>query len=128
MSSFLLGVILFSVFGIVMLTTQSLGSSLATPSDINKMTALDVSDSSGSTLLGLDLGTSDNISSVTLTFNLDILDSSTVNISLNDIDNIEIGSGSVLISSPTTTVVINLSDTVTNAERNILRSALVSVT
>jgi len=127
MSSFLLGVILFSVFGIVMLTTQGLGNSLATTPDVNKMTALDISDSSGSTLLGLNLGTSDTISSVTLTFNSDILASSTVNISLKDIDNVEIGSGSILISSPTKTPVINLSDTITNAERNILRSVVINV-
>lgn len=127
MGSFLLAVLLFSVFGVVLLSTQGLANPLDTSSDVNKMGALQVFDSSGSTLLGLNLGTSDSISSVTLTFNSNISGSSTVTISLKDTNNVEIGTGSTVTGGSTKTVVINLSDSVTDAERSTLQSASITV-
>ncbi|KAF6247261.1 hypothetical protein C6990_01930 [Nitrosopumilus sp. b3] len=123
MGSILFGMIIFSAFGVVMLSTTGLANPLDTSSDVNKMNALQIFDSSGSTLLGLNLGTSDNITSVTLTFNSDISGSTTVTISLKDKDGVEIGTGSTVTGSPTKTVVINLSDSVTDAERSILQTA-----
>ncbi len=123
MGSILFGMIMFSAFGVVMLSTTGLANPLDTSSDVNKMNALQIFDSSGSTLLGLNLGTSDNITSVTLTFDSNISDSTTVTISLTDKDGVEIGTGSIVTVTPTKTVVINLSDSVTDSERSILQTA-----
>ena len=123
MSSVLLGVLLISAFVIVMLSTTGIANSLDTSSDVNKMGSLQVFDTSGSTLLGLNLGTSDDITSVTLTFNSNILADTTVTISLKDKNGLEIGTGSTVTGSPTKTVVINLSDSVTDVERSILQTA-----
>jgi len=127
MSSILFGVLLFSAFAVVMLSTTGLANPLDTSSDVNKMNSLQIFDSSGSTLLGLNLGTSDNITSVTLTFNSNIAGSTTVDISLKDDDGVEIGTGSTLIVSPTKTVVISLSDNVTDAERSNLQTASITI-
>ena len=127
MSSILFGVLLFSTFAVVMLSTTGLANPLDTSSDVNKMNALQIFDSSGSTLLGLNLGTSDNITSVTLTFNSNIAGSTTVDISLKDDDGVEIGTGSTLTVSPTKTVVISLSDSVTDAERSNLQTASIII-
>lgn len=123
MGSILFGMIMFSAFGVVMLSTTGLANPLDTSSDVNKMNALQIFDSSGSTLLGLNLGTSDNITSVTLTFDSNISDSTTVTILLKDKDGVEIGTGSTVTVTPTKTVVINLSDSVTDSERSILQTA-----
>ena len=128
MSSLLFGVLLLSIFGIFMLTTQSFANSLNTESDVNKMGTLQVSDSSGETLVGLNLGTSDSISSITLSFDTDIPDNTTVNISLKDDDGVEIGTGSTTVSPASNSVVISLSNTVTDAERSTLRTASITVT
>ena len=127
MGSLLLAVLLFSLFGVVLMSTQGLANPLDTPSDVNKLGALQVFDSSGSTLLGLNLGTSDDISSVTLTFNSDISGSTTVTISLKDTNDVEIGIGSAVTGGPTKTVVISLSDSITDTERSNLQSASITV-
>ncbi len=127
MGSILFGMVLFSAFTVVMLSTTGLANPLDTSSDVNKMNSLQIFDSSGSTLLGLNLGISDNITSITLTFNSDIADSTTVDISLKDDDGVEIGTGSTLTGNPTKTVVISLSDSVTDAERSTLRTASVTI-
>ena len=124
----LFGIVLFSIFGVFMLTTQSFANSLDTSSDVNKIGALQIFDLSGSTLLGLNLGVSDSISSVTLTFDSNIPASTTVNISLKDPDDIEIGSGSTVTGGATNVVIINLSNTITDAERSILQSTRITVT
>ena len=127
MGSLLLAVLFFSIFGVVLMSTQGLANPLDTSSDVNKLGALQVFDSSGSTLLGLNLGTSDDISSVTLTFNSDISGSTTVTISLKDTSDVEIGTGSTVTGGPTKTVVISLSDSVTDIERSTLQSASITV-
>ncbi|MFQ5476969.1 MAG: hypothetical protein ACE5DT_08070 [Nitrosopumilus sp.] len=128
MSSFLLGIMLLSVFGVFILTTQGFAQSIDTPSDVNKMGALQVFDSSTNTLLGLNLGTSDSITSVILTFNSDIPDNSVVDISFRDNNDVKIGTGSTTVSPTSKTAVISLTDTVTDIERSILQSAIINVT
>ncbi len=125
---FILLIVIFSIFGIVMLTTQGFGNSLGTSSELNKIGTLKTDDSSTKTLMGLNLGTADDISSVTLTFRTAIVDNDTVNISLKDNNDVEIGSGSTVVSPSSTTVVISLGDTVTAIERITLKTASITVT
>ncbi|MCV0409554.1 hypothetical protein [Nitrosopumilus sp.] len=127
MSLLLLALLLFSTFGVVLLSTQGLANPLDTPSDVSKMGALQVFDSSDSTLLGLNLGTSDAISSVTLTFDSNIPEDTTVTISLKDTNDVEIGTGSTVTGGPTQTVVISLSDSITDPERRTLQYASITV-
>ena len=124
----LLGVLVFSIFGIVMFTTQSFGNSLDTSSEVNKIGTLKISDLSTKTLVGLNLGTADDITSVTLTFKNSIADSAIVNISLKNNNDIEIGSGSTTVSPSSTIVTINLGDSVTTIERSTLRTTSITVT
>jgi len=124
----LLGVIVFSIFGVVMFTTQSFGNSLGTSSEVNKIGTLKISDLSTKTLVGLNLGTADGISSVTLTFKTAIVDNDTVNISLKDKNDLEIGSGSTIVSPSSTIVTINLGDSVTAIERSTLKTVSITVT
>ncbi len=125
---FILLVVVFSIFGIIMFTTQSFGNSLGTSSEVNKIGTLKISDLSTKTLVGLNLGTADDISSVTLTFKTAIVDNDTVNISLKDNNDLEIGSGSTVVSPSSTTVVISLGDSVTAIERITLRTTSITVT
>jgi len=125
---FILLVVAFSIFGIIMFTTQSFGNSLGTSSEVNKIGTLKISDLSTKTLVGLNLGTADDISSVTLTFKTAIVDNDTVNISLKDNNDLEIGSGSTVVSPSSTTVVISLGDSVTAIERITLRTTSITVT
>jgi len=125
---FILLVVVFSIFGIIMFTTQSFGNSLGTSSEVNKIGTLKISDLSTKTLVGLNLGTADDISSVTLTFKTAIVDNDTVNISLKDNNDLEIGSGSTVVSPSSTTVVISLGDSVTEIERITLRTTSITVT
>lgn len=129
MSLFLLGILLFSVFGIVIFSTQGFGGSINTPSDVNPMGALEIIDSSGYTLTGIDLGTADDISSITLTFETEIPNNTAVNISLKDGAGIEIGTGSITVSPTSKTVVISLTGggIVTAVERDTLRAASITV-
>jgi len=124
----LLGVVVFSIFGIIMFTTQSFGNSLGTSSEVNKIGTLKISDLSTKTLVGLNLGTADDISSVTLTFKTAIVDNDTINISLKNKNSVEIGSGSTIVSPSSTIVTINLGDSVTAIERSTLRTVSVTVT
>lgn len=127
MGLLLLTVLLFSTFGVVLLSIQGLANPLDTSSDVSKMGALQVFDSSGNTLLGLNLGTSDTISSVTLTFDSNISGDTSVTISLKDTNDVEIGTGSTVTGGPTKTVVISLSDSITDPERSTLQSASITV-
>ncbi len=78
--------------------------------------------------MGLNLGTSNDVASVTLTFKNPIADSTTVNISLKDIDDVEIGSGSKVVSPSSSVVTITLSNQITSIERDTLRTAIITVT
>jgi len=125
---FILLVVVFSIFGIIMFTTQSFGNSLGTSSEVNKIGTLKISDLSTKTLVGLNLGTADDISSVTLTFKTAIVDNDTINISLKNKNSVEIGSGSTIVTPSSTIVTINLGDSVTAIERSTLRTVSITVT
>lgn len=125
---FILLVVVFSIFGLIVFTTQSTGQSLSTSSDVNKIGTMKITDSSTKTLVGLNLGTADDISSVTITFNTNITNSATVNISLKNYNDVEIGSGSQVVSPASTTVVVSLSNSVTAIERDSLLTASISCT
>jgi len=125
---FILLIGVFSIFAIIMFTTQSFGNSLDTSSEVNKIGTLKISDLSTKTLVGLNLGTAVDISSITLTFKTAIVDNDTVNISLKDKNDLEIGSGSTVVSPSSTTVVISLGDSVTAIERSTLKTTSITVT
>lgn len=127
MKSLILGVFFTLVFGLIVVSTQSFGNSLSTTSEINKIGTLDISDSTSRTLSGVNLGVSDEISSVTLSFIDQIPDLSNLNISLRNSIGTEIGVGTVLVSPASNSATINLSDTVTATERESLESIIVSV-
>ena len=127
MKSLVLGVFFSLILGVIVVSTQSFGNSLSTTSQINKIGTLDISDSTSRTLSGVNLGVSDEISSVTLSFIDQIPDASNLNISLRDSVGTEIGVGAVLVSPASNSATINLSDTVTAIERESLESIIVSV-
>lgn len=127
MRAILLGFALFSIFGIVVFSSQGSANSLGT-SEVNKIGALKISDSSTKTLIGLNLGTAGDITAITLTFKNSIVDSNTVNISLKNNNDVEIGSGSKVVSPTSTIVTIILSDAITAIERDTLRTARITVT
>ncbi|WP_299293051.1 hypothetical protein [Nitrosopumilus sp.] len=127
MKSMILGVFFTLLLGMIMVSTQSFGNSLSTTSQINKIGTLDISDSTSRTLSGVNLGVSDEISSVTLSFIDQIPDSTNLNISLRNSVGTEIGVGSVLVSPASSSATINLSDTVTAVERESLESIIVSI-
>ncbi len=121
------GLLIFSVFGIFMLTTQGFGTSLNSTSEVNKIGTLDISDSSAKTLIGMNMGVSDDISSITLTFKSSITQDDTVNISLKDNNGLEIGAGSQMVNPSSTVVTITLSDSITSLERDTLTTASITV-
>jgi len=125
---FILLVVVFSIFGLIIFTTQSSGQSLSTTSDVNKIGTLKITDDSAKTLVGLNLGTADDISSVTLTFKTAIVDNDTVNISLKNNNDVEIGTGSKVVSPSSTTVIVTLGDSVTAIERDSLQTVSITVT
>lgn len=126
----LLGFTMFLIFGIIVFTTQGFANSLDTSTEVNKIGTLNIFDSSTKILIGLNLGTANDITSVTLTFNNTIADNDKVNISLKDNNDVEIGHGSTTVSPSSTTVVIDLTidDPITSIERDTLRTANITVT
>ena len=127
MKNLILGVFFTLILGVLVVSTQSFGNSLSTTSQINKIGSLDIADSTSRTLSGVNLGVSDEISSVTLSFIDQIPDASNLNISLRNALGTEIGAGTVLVSPASNSATINLSDTVTAIERESLESIIVSV-
>jgi len=131
MSANFLGVAVFALFGIFMIfviTTTGYGNSLATNSGVNKIGTLNIFDMSTKTLVGMNLGNTDNITSITLTFKNSIPDNGVVGISLKNSTGGEIGSGSTTISPSSTVATFNLMNTVTALERTTLRTVSVTVT
>jgi hypothetical protein len=131
MSTNFLGVTVFALFGIFMIfviTTTGYGNSLATNSGVNKIGTLNIFDMSTKTLVGMNLGNTDNITSITLTFKNSIPDNGVVGISLKNSTGGEIGSGSTTISPSSTVATFNLMNTVTALERTTLRTVSVTVT
>ena len=122
----LLGFTLFLIFGIIIFTAQGFGNPLDTASTLNKIGTLQVSHFLSKTLVGLNLGTADDISSVTLTFQTHIANGGTVDISLKNNNDVEIGAGSEFVSPQSKTVVVSLTDSITAIERDSLVSAIVT--
>jgi len=117
-----LNVIMMSVFGILLIATYASGASLATTSQLNELETLEVSVTSSETLMGMNLGTASTIDSVTLTFRNALAVDTTVTISIKDSAGTEIGSGSKVLSTEASVVTVDLSDTITSAERPDIRS------
>lgn len=124
----MLGFTLFLIFGIIIFTTQGFGSPLDTATIVNKINTLQISDSSTKTLIGVDLGTTNDITSITLTFKNLIAENDEVNISLKNTNDVEIGSGSETVNPSSTNVTITLSDSITSGERSTLRTVNITVT
>ena len=114
------------ILGITVFTVQGSGNSLDSSVELNKLGTLNIFDTSDKTLMGMNLGTVDAISSITLTFKTSIEDD-TVNISLTDSNNLEIGAGSQLVSPANTIVTITLSDSITSIERDTLKTASITI-
>ncbi len=125
---FILLVVVFSIFGLIIFTTQSSGQSLSTSSDVNKIGTLKITDDSAKTLMELNLGTTDDISSVTITFKTAIVQNDRVNISLKNNNDVEIGSGFEDVDPSSTTVIISLGNLVTAIERDSLQTVSITVT
>ena len=90
MRNIMLGFFALSILGIVFFTGQGSANTLNSSTELNKIGALKILDSTDKTMMGMNLGTTDTITSITLTFKTSI-DGSTVNISLTDSDDLEIG-------------------------------------
>lgn len=131
MSTSFLGITMFAIFGIFMIfviTAPGYGNSLATNSGVNKIGTLNIFDMSTKTLVGMNLGNTDDITSITLTFKNSIPDNGMIDISLKNSTGGEIGSGSTTINPSSTIVTFNLMNTVTALERSTLRTVSVTVT
>jgi len=124
----LLGFTMFLIFGVIIFTTQGFGNSLDTSATLNKIGTLKISDSTTKTLIGVNFGTADDITSITLTFKNSIAENDEVNISLKNISDVEIGSGSETVNPSSSNVTITLSDSITSGERSTLRTASITVT
>lgn len=127
MRNMMMGVIVLSILGVVLFTSQGSANSLNSPIEVNKITGLKIFDGSGKTMIGMDLGIANDITVITLTFLDPIDDGDTVNILLSDGDNLQIGFGSKVVSPQSGTVVIALSDQVTSIERNTLKNVNITV-
>ena len=90
MSTSFLGVTVFAIFGIFMIfmiMAPGYGNSLATNSGVNKIGTLTIFDMSTKTLVGMNLGNTDDITSITLTFKNSIPDNGVIDISLKNLIN-----------------------------------------
>lgn len=114
------------ILGIVFLAGQGSANTLDSSTELNKIGALKIFDDSGKTMLDMDLGEVDDITSITLKFYTEI-ENNTVNISLTNGNDLEIGVGSVDVIVSTKEVTISLSDTVTSIERGTLKNVNISI-
>lgn len=127
MRNVVLGFIVLLILGVVLFTSQGSANSLDSSVEVNKITALKIFDDSGKTMIGMNLGTANVTTSITLTFITPIDDGDTVNITLSDGDNLQIGVGSQVVSPQSGTVVITLSDQVTLIERHTLEKVNITI-
>jgi len=112
--------------GVILFTSQGSGNSLNSSTQLNKIGGMKIFDNSAKTMMGMNLGVADTITSVTLTFKTSVEDQ-TVNISLTDSNNLEIGSGSQFVSPANTVVTITLSDSITSNERDTLENVTITI-
>jgi len=122
----MLGFFALSILGIVFFTGQGSANTLDSSTELNNIGALKILDSTDKTMMGMNLGTNNAISSITLTFKTSIEDN-TVNISLTDSSDLEIGAGSQFVSPANTIVTITLSDSITSNERDTLKNVNISI-
>ena len=122
----MLGFFVLSILGIVLFAGQGSGNTLDSTVELNKIGTLNIFDDSDKTMMGMNLGTADTITSITLTF-ITLIDGDTVNISLTDSNDLEIGAGSQVVSPADTTVIISLSDQITSIERDTLKTARITI-
>jgi len=122
----MLGFFALSILGIVFFTGQGSANTLDSSTELNKIGALKILDSTDKTMMGMNLGTTDTITSITLTFKT-LIEDNTVNISLIDSNNLEIGTGSQFVSPANTIVTITLSDSITSNERDTLKNVNISI-
>ena len=126
MRTMMVGFLVFSILGVIIFTGQGLGNSLDSSTLVNKIGAVKIFDNSSKTMIGMNLGTADTITSITLTFKTSIEDE-TVNISLTDSNNLEIGTGSQFVSPSNTVVTITLSDSITANERDLMKNVNITI-
>ena len=126
MRNMILGFFVLSILGVVLFAGQGSGNSLDSSIELNKIGALNIFDSTDKTMIGMNLGTADTITSLTLTFKTSIEDN-TISISLTDSDDLEIGVGSQFVSPVDTIVTITLSDSITSIERDTLKTARITI-
>ena len=122
----MVGFLMFSILGVILFTSQGSGNSLNSSTQLNKIGGMKIFDNSANTMIGMNLGVADTITSVTLTFKTSVEDQ-TVNISLTDSNNLEIGSGSQFVSPANTIVTITLSDSITSNERDMLENVTITI-
>jgi hypothetical protein len=127
MGNMMMGFIVLLILGVVLFTSQGSANSLDSPTEVNKITLLKIIDDSGKTMIGMDFGTASDVTLIMLTFVTPVNNGETVNISLTDRDNLQIGFGSELVSPQNETVVITLSDQVTSIERDTLKNVNITV-
>lgn len=123
----ILGFILVSILGVVLFAGQGSGNSLDSSVELNKITGLKIFDNSNKTMIEMNLDSAADITSITLTFITPVNNGETVNISLSDGSDLEIGVGSILVSSQTASVNISLSNQVTSIERDTLKNVIITI-
>ena len=126
MRNMILGFFILSILGIVLFAGPGSGNTLDSSVELNKIGALNIFDSTDKTMMGMNLGTADAITSITLTFKTSIEDN-TISISLTDSNDLEIGVGSQFVSPAATIVTITLSDSINSIERDTLKTASISI-
>lgn len=126
MRNIILGFFVLSILGIVLFAGPGSGNTLDSSVELNKIGALNIFDSTDKTMMGMNLGTADAITSITLTFKTSIEDN-TISISLTDSNDLEIGVGSHFVSPASTIVTITLSDSITSIERDTLKTASITI-
>lgn len=121
------GITLLSVFTVLLVATYAFAGTIATQSKVNKLKTLDAPVTSPQTLIGMTLtGTGSAVEDVTLIFRNALANQTTVSVSIKDSAGVVIGSGSKTLTSALSTVTVNLTDTVTAAERPNLRKITVT--
>jgi len=126
MRNIILGFFVLSILGIVLFAGPGSGNTLDSSVELNKIGALNIFDSTDKTMMGMNLGTADAITSITLTFKTSIEDN-TISISLTDSNDLEIGVGSQFVSPASTMVTITLSDSITSIERDTLKTVSITI-
>jgi len=126
MKNLLLGFSVLSIFAIVLVSVEGSGNTLDSSVELNKIGVMNIFDNTGKTMMGMDLGVTDEITSIVLTFNTSIEDN-TISISLTDRNDLEIGSGSQFVTPANTIVTIILSDDITSIERETLKTVSITI-